>query len=132
MIRRIIIICASLALYAVTSTAQVLNGNEASNGQHFNLNIIGVSKDKTADMTGSQGHTILVRLGGKSKILLTEVELEVLDRNGTEGEGALFSLPRPDPDNDGVTVYSVSARALSKPEGEATITACGTDPATGE
>ena len=40
-------------------------GNEAPNGAHYNLNIIGMDKEKTADMTGSNGHVIFVGLGTK-------------------------------------------------------------------
>ncbi len=107
-------------------------GNLAPNGPHYNLNIIGVQKDKTADMSGTQGHTIFVPLWGNAKIMLTEgPDFEVLDRNGTDGP-ASFQLPNPDPDGDGVTTYSVYARALGKPGGTANMTTCALDPGTGE
>ena len=48
-----------------------LNGNGAPSGAHYNLNIIGVPKDKTADMTDGSGHRIFVKLEGKTKILLS-------------------------------------------------------------
>lgn len=105
--------------------------NGAPNGPHYNLNIIGVQKDKSADMTGNNGHRIFVDLAGKTKILLSEGEFNVLDANGTDGS-ASFQLPNPDPQNDGVTAYSVYARALGKPGGSAQITTCATDPVTGE
>ncbi len=107
-------------------------GNLAPNGPHYNLNIIGVQKDKTADMSGTQGHTIFVPLWGNARILLTEgPDFEVLDRNGTAG-AASFQLPNPDPDADGVTMYSVYARALGKLGGTANMTTCALDPSTGE
>jgi hypothetical protein len=56
----------------------------------------------------------------QNKIMLSEGEYAVLDKNATDGAGA-FQLPNPDPDNDGVTVYSVWARALGKPGGKATM-----------
>ena len=106
-------------------------GNGAPSGPHYNLNIIGVPKDKTADMTGSNGHVIFVRLSGTVKILLSPGDFAVLDKNGTDGT-ASFQLPNPDPTGSGVTAYSVYARALGKPGGQATATSCVTDPTTTE
>ncbi len=108
------------------------NSNGAPSGKHYNLNIIGVPKTKTADMTGNNGHRIFVGLGSQggvtknTKILLTEGEFAVLDANGTDGEAA-FQLPNPDPDCDGTTEYSVYVRALGKPGGSADIQTCYTD-----
>jgi hypothetical protein len=45
---------------AVPATAQT--GNGAPNGSHYSLNIIGVENPKTADLTGSERHTIFVAL----------------------------------------------------------------------
>lgn len=102
-------------------------GNGAPSGPHYNLNIIGVAKDKTADMTGNSGHRIFVPLEGNAKINLYEGDaFEVLDANGTQGP-AEFQLPNPDPDNDGITVYSVWARPLGKPGGKSTTTTCAYD-----
>ncbi|MEE8409465.1 MAG: hypothetical protein V3T05_07665, partial [Myxococcota bacterium] len=106
-------------------------GNGSPSGSHYNLNIIGVAKDKTADMTGNSGRRIFVALSGKSKILLAEGEFKVLDANGTDGS-AKFQLPDPDPENDGITTYSVFSRALGKPGGSSTMTTCATDPLTGD
>jgi hypothetical protein len=106
-------------------------GNSAPSGAHYNLNIIGVPKGKSADMTGSQGKRIFVPLVGNCKINLSEGDFEVLDANCTNG-AAQFQLPNPDPDNNGVTAYSVWARALGKPGGSSKSTTCATDPATGE
>jgi hypothetical protein len=126
-----------LALGLSTSATYGQTGNGAPNGPHYNLNIIGVPKPKTALMkddglTGKYGHAIFVKEDGNSKILLTQgATFQVLDKNGTDGDGAAFQLPAPDPDGDGTTQYSVFARALGKPSGSATVTTCGTDP-TGE
>jgi hypothetical protein len=106
-------------------------GNGAPSGSHYNLNIIGVAQGKTADMSGNQGHRIFVPLAGSTKILLTEGDFQVLDANGTDGS-ASFQLPNPDPENDGITAYSVFARALGTPGGSSTTTTCATDPVTGE
>ena len=103
-------------------------GNGAPSGGHYSLNIIGVSRDKTASMTGDNGHRIFVPLWGNPKIMLTEgPDFAVLDANGTDGE-ASFQLPNPDPDGDGTTVYSVFARALGTPGGHSLTTTCAIDP----
>ena len=103
------------------------NGNGAPSGAHYNLNLIGVPKEKSADMTGNNGHRIFVSLTGNTRINLAEGDdFQVLDANGTDGS-AQFQLPNPDPDNDGVTEYSVYARALGTPGGSGTITTCAED-----
>jgi hypothetical protein len=112
--------------------AEQATGNGAPSGAHYGLNIIGMSKDKTADMTNTNGQSMFVPLDGTCKINLTEGPFDVIDRNGTDANGATFQLPNPDPENDGITVYSVFARALGKPGGGAMMTTCATDPTTGE
>jgi hypothetical protein len=113
-----------------TTTTPKITGNKAPSGPHFNLNVIGVPKDKTADMTGSSGHRIFVPLTGKCKINLGEGDFTVIDGNCTDNNQASFQLPNPDPENDGVTEYSVWARALGKPGGNSSMTTCATDPLT--
>jgi hypothetical protein len=109
----------------------VQTGNGAPSGGHYNLNIIGVSRNKTASMTGDDGHRIFVPLWGNPKIMLTEgPDFAVLDANGTDGE-ASFQLPNPDPDGTGTTVYSVFARALGTPGGKSLTTTCAIDPVDG-
>ncbi len=99
-------------------------GNWAPNGAHYNLNIIGVSKGKTADMIGNNGHRIFMPLWGNSKIMLTEGDdFMVTDGNGTDGKAG-FQLPNPDPDGDGTTSYTIWMRALGTPGGKAVITTC--------
>jgi hypothetical protein len=107
-------------------------------GKHFTLNIIGVQKNKTADMDGdNQGGVIFVKLTGKSKINLVKApegeSFAVLDKNGTDGNGATFQLPDPDldpyvvgdkGDADTMSAYSVYVRPLGKPGGWAKITTC--------
>jgi hypothetical protein len=106
-------------------------GNGSLSGAHYGLNIIGVPRDKSADLTGNSGHRIFVPLEGSAKINLREGDFLVLDANGTDGTAA-FQLPSPDPDNDGITTYSVFARALGTPGGSSVTTTCATDPVTGE
>ena len=106
-------------------------GNGAPSGAHYTLNIIGVPKEKSANMTGGDGHRIFVGLGKtgasvNTRINLTEGDFGVLDANGTDGVAA-FQLPNPDPDGDGTTSYSVYVRALGKPGGKATMQSCYTD-----
>jgi hypothetical protein len=107
------------------------NGNGAPSGPHYNLNIIGVPKGKAADMTGSNGHRIFVPLEGNCRINLSMGDFQVLDGNCTDGPAA-FQLPNPDPENDGITTYSVYARALGKPGGNSTTTTCFDDAQTGD
>lgn len=109
----------------------VTTGNGAPSGAHYNLNIIGVPKDKTAGVTGGNGDVIFVPLQGKTKIMLSPGPFEVLDANGTDGS-ASFQLPNPDPTGTGSTTYAVYARALGQPGGSSTTTPCATDPTTGE
>ena len=107
------------------STSASIKDNGAPNGAHYNLNIIGVPKDKTADMTGNNGHRIFVKLWGKTKIKLAEGDdFQVVDANGTDNDGAKFELPNPDPDGDGTTSYSIWMRPLGKPGGSAIISLC--------
>jgi hypothetical protein len=113
----------------IGASNQELAGNGAPSGPHFNLNIIGVKNKLKSDIT--TGGRIFVPLSGSTKVLLSEGDFEVLDGNGTDGSAA-FQLPDPDADGDGVTSYSVFARALGKPGGSSSITPCAADPVTGE
>lgn len=117
-----------------SSSEALATGNGAPSGAHYTLNIIGVPKGKTAAMDGNSGHRIFVAMEGNTKINLQNADLtdgtfQVLDANGTDGDGALFQLPSADLDNDGITSYSVYARALGKPGGSSAMTTCATDPA---
>lgn len=120
-------------------------GNGAPSGPHYNLNIIGVEKEKNPDMTGSHRHTIFVALGKKgavkTNIYLTEGDFRVCDGNGfdpaydCEGnvigrkDGAVFQLPangceEVDCSECEARTYLVYARALGTPGGSGTITTC--------
>jgi len=106
-------------------------GNGAPSGAHYNLNIIGVSKDKAPTFDGGNGRRIFVGLGktgaaSTTRINLIEGDFAVLDANGTDGTAA-FQLPNPDPDGDGTTSYSVYVRELGKPGGKATMQSCYED-----
>lgn len=127
----LLLIGLAVGMYLASQNADLrgkaASGNGAPSGAHFNLNIIGVPKGKTADMT--TGHRIFVPLTGSCQIGLAMGDFSVLDGNCTDGKGQ-FQLPSPDADNDGVTTYSVWARALGKPGGSSTTTTCATDPTT--
>jgi hypothetical protein len=106
-------------------------GNGAPSGAHYTLNIIGVPKDKSPNLTGGSGHRIFVDLGktgeaANTRINLTEGDFAVIDANGTDGVAA-FQLPNPDLDGDGTTSYSVYVRALGKFGGKATMQSCYED-----
>lgn len=117
-------ICLSILLcLAMAVPADAGQGNGAPSGPHYNLNIIGVPKEKSPDMDGNSGHRIFVKLVGNTRIYLSEGEYGVLDANGTDGR-AEFQLPNPDHDNNGITEYSVWRRVLGKPGGSATMATC--------
>ncbi|MCL7972430.1 MAG: hypothetical protein M8866_10160 [marine benthic group bacterium] len=130
---------------AQASEMSFAKGNGFPPGAHdYKLNIIGVPKDKSADMDGNNGRRIFVQLnggetvtngGGKwkpgkswddlnkvNKILLMPGEFGVADANATDSDGALFYLP--DPNTGDGPEYSVFARALGTPGGYATLTTC--------
>lgn len=113
------VLTAALVMAGVFST-QAVAGNGAPSGAHYNLNILGVDKGKNSDMTGSDRHTIFVKLGStgapeKSNIYLTPApanadpndDFTVCDGNATatdtgaydcsgtkiQNAGAVFQLP---------------------------------------
>ncbi len=104
--------------------------NDEPNGAHYNLNIIGV-KEKTMNDIAA-GNVIFVNLFDISNINLKKGDdYAVLDKNGTDEDGALFQLPEPGFEPyvtelpygfDTTTDYSVYARPLGKPLTGATIT----------
>lgn len=140
--------CSEEAGYQTPTTDDIdlVSRSNNGNGSDFQLNIIGVDKDKEADMDNNNGRRIFVRLyggetvtnpGGKwkegqgfddldkiNKILLTKGDFAVLDANATDSDGAEFQLPDPEPNDDDVASYRVVARALGTPGGKATLTTC--------
>ncbi len=104
-----------------------LTGNGAPSGPHYNLNIIGMSKEKNGDMTGNSGHRIFVQLGTRkpddpvrTRISLREGEtFQVVDADGTDG-GAIFELPAPGP-------YTIYVRGLGRPNGQTQMWTCAED-----
>src|SRR5215831_13344518 len=127
--KKYLICCLTIAFLAIAAVALVFSGRPANaqvgkglNGSHYNLNIIGVPKGKSADMTNSDGHTIFVPLDGTAKInYIAGDQFQVLDRNGTDGDGATIEVPS-DPGGTSVC-YDVFATALGKPNGNAVVQA---------
>ena len=133
----------AIALILIPASRFVLaTGNGAPSGTHYNLNIIGVPKDKTADMNNNDGHRIFVqlvggedatKLSGQTFSTITKVNkiflvpapaggsFQVLDANATDANGAMFQLPA-----DVSTTWTVWARALGKPGGTSDTTTCAT------
>src|SRR5437763_4005797 len=126
--KRLIVLVASagLALGLAPLATAGATGSGAPSGSHYDLNLIGVAKNKSASMTGSDTHAIFVPLAGNCKINLTEGDFQVLDGNCTDGSSG-FQLPNPDPTNSGTTSYTVFARALGKPGGSSHMNTCFTD-----
>jgi hypothetical protein len=141
--RKLFLLLGIVALFAACQKDVIeddlnLKGAEASDGielvgAHYNLNIIGV-KDKTMDDIAA-GNVIFVDLYGTSNIYLQQApegeSFAVLDKNGTDEDGALFQLPETGLEPyitelpwgyDTETDYSVYARPLGKPLTGATIT----------
>lgn len=148
--KRTIILAAFVA--AVLVALPALAGNGAPSGSHYNLNIIGVDKGKTADMTGSNRHSIFVPLrsnGVATRIYLTQGDFKVCDGNGFDAAydcsgnqigstGATFMLPQNefncapgaapnDPCWNDPSTYYVFARGLGAPGGYANMTTCMED-----
>lgn len=101
-------------------------GNGAPNGAHFNLNVIGVPKDKNAASDMTTGGRIFVPLWSKTYInLVCGNDFKVLDADGTNGNATLM-LPDPYDGIYGIDTttpnYRIYVRALGKPGGSATIT----------
>ena len=80
------ILLVATVLFVLPLAVPAGTGNGAPNGPHYDLNIIGVSNPKTADMTNSNRHTIFVDLGKKdtvtTNIWLTPGPFQVCDGNG--------------------------------------------------
>jgi hypothetical protein len=134
-----ILTCIILVSMITTLTATVFatpvdRGNGAPSGPHYNLNIIGVPKEKKGEMPGN-GNVIFVKLwGADTKIsLVAGDEFAVLDKDGTDGRAELQLMdPYPDDVSPGINtgedaVYKIYIRALGKPGGEMGMTSGFTD-----
>ncbi len=141
--KRVIVSLAVLAM--IVGTAWSLEGTDGQKlvGAHETLNIIGVQNPKKVDFNQAEaehgyGNTIFVDLNGFSKIcLVVGDEFAVLDKNGTDADGATFQMEDPDldayviGDEDGAdttSAYSIYVRPLGSPKDlpYANITTCAT------
>jgi hypothetical protein len=145
-----------LLIGALLSVQPLMAQSLTVNGPHYNLNIIGVENPKNSNLQDSNRHTIFVALGKNDGIatsiyLVPGEDFQVCDGNGFDAAvdcdgnskstyGAVFQLPCNTNLNDpNVTVvgcgvptaqqasYSVWARALGKPGGQATVKTCARD-----
>jgi hypothetical protein len=120
-----------------TNAALAQNDNNGfPPGTHFTLNIQGKTTCAGDDLTGSDRHTIQVKLnvsGDVTKLLdkTNKIYLQpgdpgsqplVVDGNACDQGGALFQLPI-----DVSNTWAAYARALSKPLTSMNITSCAVD-----
>src|SRR5512139_1605820 len=110
-------IAALACLVLLTMPVAALQPGQDFNGPHYNLNIIGVSKDKAADVpawSNENRHTMFVPLEKKTNLYMTEgTDFAVLDANGCDGAARFQLAPG---------YYEVYARAVGTPNGKVNIT----------
>lgn len=122
--------CISMSAYAGAFN------NDSMTGKHWQVNLIGVSRDKAADMTDSNRRSIFVPLETYSGEVERQIKIKyvpgpdfkVLDGNATDDGEALIQVPYEycDDYENGCTdlvAYDVYAIALGKPNGSALVTA---------
>lgn len=112
----------SMAVLPVLAAVQT-TGNGAPSGPHYNLNIIGVSKEKNGGVWDNDGHRIFVKLwGADTKIWLVSGDsFNVIDSDGTDGSATL-QLMDPYPGTTTTAVYRIYVRVLGKPGGSMGMT----------
>jgi hypothetical protein len=144
-VKKTIGIAVALALMVVmlaptfaSATPPPDKSNGAPNGPHYNLNIIGVPKDKNMP-EGLGGNVIFAKLGNDELSVRTRINLEegpefaVLDKDGTDGSATLQLMdPFPDDVSPGINtgeeaVYKIYVRGLGKPDKSAVLTSGFTD-----
>ena len=114
----------AVALLAIAAVPATTADVGLPSGDHYNLNILG--KEKVGGGVGGKatGGKIFVPLYGTCRIFLAEGEYQVTDADCVKDAQAAFTLPNPDPENDGASAYSVYIRPLGKPGGNATFATC--------
>jgi hypothetical protein len=120
-------LAAVVVITAVSPAFAGIGSEIPDNGEHYNLNIIGVTKDKQVDMTNSNRHTIFVPLGNNGDVKSCKIsvvknleepnQFRVLDGNATDGS-ATIAVPYTD---YGIISYNVYATALGKPGGQTDV-----------
>lgn len=127
----------SIASLLVIASVNAQVGKGLS-GPHYNLNIIGVPKDKTVDMKDTGGHTIFVPLNANGEVprnvkiyyepnVGEPDKFTVKDRNATDDNEATVLVPYEycEDETAGCTnlvSFNVYAIGLGKPYGNAMIT----------
>lgn len=114
-----------LLVLALTAVAPLVLAADV-NGEHFTLNVVGKSSIG-GGVGGPSGHKIFVPIVGTCRIDLSEGDFGVGDADCVNDPRAAFTLPNPDPEDDGVSSYRIFVRALGKPGGDATFTTCFED-----
>jgi hypothetical protein len=131
-VKRFTLTLIAFALVAGTALAQ--NGNPCPGAKSYQMNIIGVPKDKNPDMTNNSGHRIFVPLNGATKIFMTGdtspaeglqcgSDFYVADANATDGSGKLVvpcTNVNADSTDPGVC-YDVFITALGTPFGHVDV-----------
>jgi len=121
-ITAVVALAMAVALVACMLPASAATGNGAPSGTHYNLNIIGVPKEKTGGTWTNDGHRIFVPLNGKTNIWLQAGDaFNVLDADGTDGSARLQLLD-PYPGTATTSTYRIYVRALGKPGGSMKMT----------
>lgn len=128
---------AAITMIASSSASAGAFNNDGMTGKHYQINIIGVPKDKTVDMTNSNRRTIFVPLNSGDDVSRSvkiyyvvnpdDNSFKVIDGNATDGE-ATIQVPYEyctdyDTGCTDLLGYDVYAIALGKPLGGAIITA---------
>ncbi len=125
---KLVMAIAALAILAaaVIVPNAMATGNGAESGSHYNLNIIGVPKEKQGNFANDTDHDagkrIFVKLWGDTKIWLSAGEtFDVIDPDGTDGSASL-QLIDPYPGEATTSTYKIYVRALGKPGPWANLT----------
>lgn len=130
-VRALCLVAIGTLLLGVGVAPALAQVGKGLSGPHFELNIIGVPHDKTADMTDSNRHTIFVPLEtiNNVKIYVTGDtdpdtagtqcgdSFQVLDGNATDGAATLL-VPC---EIGGTLSFNVYAFGLGKPGGRANV-----------
>lgn len=128
-----IAIAAVLVAALLVSSVSAGNGIDL-NGQHYNLNLIGMKSTKNMPMNLDSGNVIFVKMGSgeklQTRIYLKEgTNFQVLDKDGTDGN-AYFQLPKPYVGEDDVinpeactSQYQIYVRVNGKPGGTGSMKA---------
>ena len=130
------IACIVLVLAFCVGIALAQNNNPCPGEKEYQVNLIGVPKEKNPDMTGNNGHRIFVPLWGKTNIYMTGDtdpatdglqcgdNFYVADANGTDLDGAKLVVPctpvNVDSTDPGVC-FDVYATPLGTPGGKAEV-----------